>query len=227
MTMGGNDRWLTIVGVVADVRHRGLDAQPRAEMYRPHSQFRFGSPTGPGVSTMTWAIRTAAAPAAATSFARAALHHVDPDLGISDVETMEQVVDDATSDRRLSLLLFALLGGLAFALAVVGVYGVVAYSVAQRTHEIGVRMAIGAQPSAVQRMILADGGRLALLGVAIGTAAAFAGARLLRGLLFHVSPTDPATFAVVSVAVVAVAMLAAYVPARRATRVDPMVALRD
>ena len=226
LTMGGNARWLTIVGIVADVRHRGLDGQARAEMYRPHTQFRFGSSDDPAVSAMTWAIRTHADPSAAVSFARAAVRRVDPDLGISDVETMEQVVDDATSDRRLNLLLFALLGSLALALAVVGVYGVVAYSVAQRTHEIGVRMAIGARPADVQRMVLADGGRLAVLGVLLGIGLALAAARVLRGLLFHVSPADPATFIGVGMALVAVAMFASYIPARRATRVDPNVALR-
>jgi putative ABC transport system permease protein len=226
LTMGGNTRWLTIVGIVADVHHRGLDGQARAEMYRPHTQFRFGPSDGPAISGMTWAIRTDADPSAAVSFARAAVRRVDPDLGISDVETMEQVVDDATSDRRLNLLLFALLGSLALALAVVGVYGVVAYSVAQRTHEIGVRMAIGARPADVQRMVLADGGRLAVLGVLLGIGLALAAARVLRGLLFHVSPADPATFIGVGVALVAVAMFASYIPARRATRVDPNVALR-
>jgi putative ABC transport system permease protein len=226
LTMGGNTRWLTVVGIVGDVHHRGLDAQPRAEMYRPHTQFRFGDANAPGISAMTWAIRTEGDPNTAASFARAAVRKVDPDLGISDVETMEQVVEDATSDRRLNLMLFALLGGLALMLAIVGVYGVVAYSVAQRTHEIGVRMAIGARPADVQRMVLADGGRLAAAGVAIGTLLGLVAARLLRGLLFHVSASDPTTFITVAIVLVAIAMFASYIPARRATRVDPMVALR-
>ena len=113
-------------------------------------------------------LRTAADPLAATSYARAAVHAVDPSLGISDVATMDQVLADSTSDRRLNMLLFALLGGLALALATVGVYGVVAYSVTQRTHEIGVRMAIGAKPGDVVRMVLGEGGRLAVAGVAVG-----------------------------------------------------------
>ncbi len=132
-------------------------------------------------------LRTAADPLAATSHARAAIHAVDPSLGISDVATMEQVLSDSTSDRRLNMLLFALLGGLALALATVGVYGVVAYSVTQRTHEIGVRMAIGARPADVVRMVLGEGGRLAIAGVAVGSVVAIAGARLIRGLLFEVS----------------------------------------
>ncbi len=227
MTMGNNDRWLTVVGIVADVRHRGLDAPARAEMYRPHTQFRFGmGPDTAAVPAMTWAIRTTGEPIAATAYARAAIDRVDRDLGISDVTTMAQVVADSTSDRRLNMLLFVLLGGLALALAAVGVYGVVAYSVTQRTHEIGVRMAIGARPTDVRRMVLRQGCRLAVGGVAIGLMLALAAARVMRGLLFHVSPSDPATFVLVAAALIGVAALASYVPARRATRVDPMIALR-
>ncbi len=226
MAMGGNGVWLTVVGVVADVHHRGLDMLPRPEMYRAHTQFRYGGSNAPAVSTMSWVIRTSGDPLAATSYARAAIHAVDPSLGVSDVTTMDQVLADSTSDRRLNMLLFALLGSLALALATVGVYGVVAYSVSQRTHEIGVRVAIGARPADVVRMVLSEGGRLAITGVAIGSAMAVAGARLIRGLLFDVSPTDPLTFAGVGIGLLAVALVASYIPARRATRVDPMVALR-
>jgi len=223
-----SNRWMTVVGVVADVRHRGLDASARPELYRPHAQFRFGSrDTSPNVAALTWAIRTSSDPLAATSAARAAIRAVDPTLGISDVETMEQVLADSTSDRRLNMLLFTLLGGLALALAAVGVYGVVAYSATQRTHEIGVRMAMGARPVDVLRLLLGEGGRLAAIGIAIGSTAALIASRLIRGLLFNVSATDPATFAVVPLALLAVALLASYLPARRAMRVDPMIVLRD
>ena len=226
LTMGSNGRWITVVGVVGDVHHRGLDMQPRPEMYRPHTQFRYGGANAPAVPTMTWVVRTAADPLAATSYARAAIRAVDPSLGISDVATMDQVMADSTSDRRLNMLLFALLGGLALALATIGVYGVVAYAVTQRTHEIGVRMAIGARPADVVRMMLNEGGRLAIAGVVLGSVIAIAGARLIRGLLFEVSATDPITFIVVALGLLAVALLASYIPARRATRVDPMIALR-
>jgi putative ABC transport system permease protein len=226
MMMGGNGVWLTVVGVVADVRHRGLDLLPRPEMYRPHTQFRYGGTNAPAVSTMTWVIRTAGDPRTAIGYVRQAIHSVDASLGISDVSTMEQVLADSTSDRRLNMLLFALLGGLALTLAAVGVYGVVAYSVTQRTHEIGVRMAIGARPSDVVRMVLGEGGRLAIAGVVIGTAMAIAVARLIRGLLFEVSATDPLTLTGVAVGLLGIALLASYIPARRATRVDPMIALR-
>ena len=225
MRMGGSD-WITVVGVVADIHHRGLDLVPRPEMYRPHTQFRYGGPDAPAVSTMTWAVRTADDPRAAASYARAAIHAVDPKLGISDIATMDDVVADSTSDRRLNMMLFALLGSLALALATVGVYGVVAYSVSQRTHEIGVRMAIGARPGDVVRMMVSEGGRLAVVGVVLGSVVALAGARLIRGLLFEVSATDPLTFAAVAAALLGVALLASYLPARRATRVDPMIALR-
>jgi len=225
MKMGSPD-WITVVGVVADIHHRGLDLAPRPEMYRPHTQFRYGGTDAPAVSTMTWAVRTADDPRAAASYARAAIHAVDPKLGISDIATMDDVVADSTSDRRLNMMLFALLGSLALALATVGVYGVVAYSVSQRTHEIGVRMAIGARPGDVVRMMVSEGGRLAVAGVVLGSVAALAGARLIRGLLFEVSATDPLTFAAVAAALLGVALLASYLPARRATRVDPMIALR-
>jgi putative ABC transport system permease protein len=226
LTMGNNDRWITVVGVVANVRHRGLDQEARPEMYRPHSQFRFGGPEASAVPSMTWVLRTQGNPIAATTYARSAIHRVDPGLGVSDVQTMEQVLADSTSDRRLNTVLFTLLGGLALALATIGVYGVVAYSVTQRTHEIGLRMAIGARPADVERMILLQGCRLGLMGVAAGSALAVAGSRLIRGLLFQVSASDPITFVSVACALLAVAALASYLPARRATRVDPMVALR-
>ena len=226
MTMGGNDRWLTVVGVVADIHHRGLDMEPRPEMYRPHTQFRFGGPEGTAAPTMTWAVRTSDDPRAAISYARAAVRAVDARLGVSDVATMDEVVADSTSDRRLNMLLFVMLGALALALAAVGVYGVVAYSVSQRTHEIGVRIAIGARPNDVVRLMLGEGGRLAIAGVVAGSLLALAAARLIRGLLFEVSATDPLTFVAVAAGLLAVALLASYIPARRATRVDPMIALR-
>ena len=226
LTMGRNDRWITVVGVVGGVRHRGLAEPARAEMYRPHTQFRYGDTTGPAVSTMTFVVRTVADPLAATSYARAPHRRGRSRPRHLGRATMNQVVADATSDRRLNMLLFLLLGGLALVLATVGVYGVVAYSVTQRTHEIGVRMAIGARSRDVARMVLGDGGRMAVAGVAIGSVIALAGARLIRGLLFEVSATDPLTFAVVGGGLLVLTLLASYVPARRATRVDPMIALR-
>ena len=227
LLMGDRNRWITVVGVVADTHHRGLDQTPRPEMYRPHTQFRYGSGADAlAVDSMTWVVRTAAEPTAAIGHARAAIRAVDANLGVSEVTTMARVLSDSTSDRRLNMLLFALLGGLALALATVGVYGVVAYSVSQRTHEIGVRMAIGARPADVVRMVLNEGGKLAVIGVAVGSAIALAGARAIRGLLFNVSAADPVTFTLVTSGLLTVALLASYIPARRATRIDPMIALR-
>jgi predicted permease len=226
IAIGMNRGWLTIVGVVADVHHRGLDAVPRPELYRPHQQFRFGGPGGRPVSALTWVIRTTADPMSAVGYARSAIRAVDPQLGVSEVATMEEVLSDSTSDRRLDMVLFLLLGGLASALATVGVYGVLAYSVSQRTHEIGVRMAIGAARGDVLRMVLGQGAKLAAAGVAVGLVAALAAARLIRSLLFQVAPVDPATFAVAAAAVILVTLAASYVPARRATAVSPMNALR-
>jgi putative ABC transport system permease protein len=224
----GSGPWLTVVGIVGDIHQRGLDAPARTEMYRPHEQFRFGTgDRAPGVASMTWAVRTTGNdPTAVLASAREAIRRVDPDLAASEVQTLQQVVADATSDRRLNLMLFALLGGLALALAAVGVYGVVSYAVSERTHEIGVRMAVGARPADVARMVVSDGGRLAAAGIVVGLAIALAAGRVMRGFLFHVSPFDPATFASVAAALAVVALLASYIPARRATRVDPMIALR-
>jgi len=226
LVMGGDKNWITVVGVVANVRHRGLDADARSEMYRPHTQFRYGGPEPNGVPTMTWVVRTVGEPSAAIGYARQAVSRVDPDLGVSDVQTMDDVVADATSDRRLNTMLFTMLGGLALALAMVGVYGVVAYSVAHRTHEIGVRMAMGARARDVERLVIAHGGRLAAIGIALGIPLALAGGRLIRGLLFRVNDNDPAVLASVAAMLMIVALAASYIPARRATRVDPMIALR-
>jgi len=219
--LGGDRDWTTVVGVVEDVRHRGLDKDVRPEMYRPDAQFPYR------LSTLTWVIRADRGdPGALAGQARAAIAGVDADLGVSDVRTLEDVVSDSTSDRRLNLMLFALFGGLALALATVGVYGVVAYSVSERTREIGLRMAIGAQQRDVLTMVVGEGVRLAAAGLAIGAALALASARLIRSLLFDISPTDPLTLVSVAALLMAIAAAASYLPARRASAVDPMIALR-
>jgi putative ABC transport system permease protein len=226
--MGAGGPWITVIGIVADVHHRGLDEPPRTEMYRPHTQFRYGgNANAPAVSTMTWVLRTTADPLSAAGYARSGIRAVDRDLGISDVATMTQVMNDATSDRRLDLVLFALLGSLALALATVGVYGVVAYSVTQRTHEIGVRMALGASRRSVLTMMLRQVGSLTLAGIVAGIGGALLLARSLASLLFGVSATDPSVYAGVSLVLALVALAAVAIPSSRATRVDPLLALRE
>jgi putative ABC transport system permease protein len=215
---GQQTQWQTIVGVVGSVRHLGLDVEPRPEIYY-HTNT--SPPFGPVV-----VIRTKADPQRLISIARAKVRELDRDVPISNVNTMEQLVAQSVAQRRFGMFLVGIFAALALVLAVVGIYGVVSYSVAQRTNEIGVRMALGASASDVLRLVLRNGMTLALIGVGIGLAAAFAATRLMAAMLFDVKPTDAATFAIVSVGLILVALLACYVPARRAMKVDPLVALR-
>jgi putative ABC transport system permease protein len=215
---GKDEKWITIVGVVADTKLYGLDNPARLEVYSPYRQ----RPS----ADMNLVVRSAVDPASLTSSIRAAVASIDKDQPIFDVHTMQQSVDDSISTRRLTLVLLGIFSALALILAAIGIYGVMAYTVALRTQEIGIRMALGAQQKDVLRLVLGQGARIALFGVAIGLAAAAALARLLSSLLFSVSSSDPVTFAGVAVLLVAVALLACYIPARRAMRVDPIIALR-
>ena len=165
-------------------------------------------------------------PSSLTASIRAAVATIDKDQPIFAVHTMQELVDDSISTRRLTLVLLGIFSVLALVLAAIGIYGVMAYSVALRTQEIGIRMALGAQRQDVLRLVLGQGARIAFFGVAIGLAAAAALARLLSSLLFAVGASDPLTFAAVAVVLIAVALLACYIPARRALRVDPIIALR-
>jgi len=175
---------------------------------------------------MRIARRTYADPAAMTTSAREAIQSVDPDLPLAKVATLETLVDESVAQPRFAMLLLAGFALLALILACVGMYGVISYSVTQRTHEIGVRMALGAAQRDVSRMIPRQGALLTGLGIAIGLVTAFGVTRLMRGFLFGVPPADPLTFCCVCILLIGVALLACYFPARRATRVDPLVALR-
>ncbi|MDQ3686028.1 MAG: ABC transporter permease, partial [Acidobacteriota bacterium] len=213
-----DEPWKEVVGIVGDVKHNGLDAEPYMETYVPFLQ----SPR----AGMSIAVRTTSEPASLTAAVRQAVLEIDKDQPIYSVRTMEQILSESVASRRLSMTLFSLLAGLALLLATVGIYGVIAYTVSSRTHEIGVRVALGAQTGDVLRLILKQGLVLILSGVTVGILTAFLLSRVLASLIFEVSATDPATFVVVPLLLVAVALLACYIPARRATRVDPMVALR-
>jgi len=215
---GKDEKWITIVGVVADTKLYGLDNPARLEVYSPYRQ----SPS----ADMNLVVRSAVDPASLTSAIRSAVAAIDKDQPIFDVHTMQQLVDDSISTRRLTLVLLGIFSALALILAAIGIYGVMAYTVALRTQEIGIRMALGAQQKDVLRLVLGQGARIAFFGVAIGLAAAAALGRLLSTLLFSVSASDPITFAAVAVLLISVALLACYIPARRAMRVDPLIALR-
>jgi putative ABC transport system permease protein len=210
--------WLTIVGVVKDVRQIGLDSEIGFATYEPLAQ----RPR----ATMELALRVAGDPATAMRAASAELRRMEPALVIDNAATMSQRIGDSVAPRRLNLVLFGLFAGLALILACVGLYGVIAYSAGQRVQEFGIRMALGAEPRDVLALVLSQGLKLALMGVAIGIAAALGLTRLLVGLLFGVLPGDPIILCGVAVLLTIVALLACWLPAYRATRVAPTIALR-
>jgi putative ABC transport system permease protein len=208
-----------IVGVVGDVKHDTLTRDYAPAVYVPYYQV-------PWSGRMSLAVRSSAQPSAVLASVREQIRSVDRDLPVFSVMTMNQVLSNSVAQPRFSTLMLGVFAGVALLLAAVGIYGVISYSVSQRTHEMGIRMALGAQPRDIFRLVVGQGMVLTLIGVGVGLAASFALTRFLESLLFGVSATDPATFAGVSVLLAAVALLACYLPARRATRVDPLVALR-
>lgn len=224
---GTGPRWMTIVGVVKDVKQDNWMGQPYNEFYLPFQQSQdFYASNSRQYTSMTLVVRTNVDPQSLTKAVQEAVSSIDRNLPVSSILTMEQVVANTLWQQRFNLQLIGLFAGLALVLAAIGLYGVMAYSVAQRTHEVGLRMALGAQRSDVMKLIVGQGMKLALLGVVLGVIASFGLTRLMSRLLFDVNATDPVTFAVIAVVMLLTALLACWLPARRATKVDPLVALR-
>ena len=215
---GDEKTWCQVVGVVGDIKQHHLEQASRMAVYVPFSQDPW--------NFFSVVVRTQVEPASAASAVQAAIRSIDPDEPIYNVRSMRDVEADSLSPQRLQIALIGLFAALALILACMGIYGVMSYSVSRRIPEIGVRMAIGAQTGNVLGMVLGEGLRLAILGAGIGLAGSFFAARLLSGMLFGITAGDPVTFAGVAMLLVVVALVACYIPARRATRVDPLVALR-
>ncbi len=213
-----------IIGVAGDVRHDGLDVAAPIQIFTPHAQsadYRAGL-----LWTSAVAVRTSLSTEVAAEALRQAVWSIDPEIPLANISTMEQVLSRSVARPRFTTLLLGLLSGLALTLACVGVYSVVAYGVAQRTREMGIRLALGAEHRSILRLVMVEGLAPAALGMVIGVVGAFLAGRLLESMLYGITPTDPATFAFVTLVLGAAAATAAWVPARRATRVDPLVSLR-
>jgi putative ABC transport system permease protein len=211
--------WIEVVGVVGHTKHEGLDAENRVQLYVPYRQ----RPR----PFLTVAARTSGDPAEYVNQMRRAVRSIDPDQPIANVRTMDELIGQSVGQRRLSMLLLSLFSGIALVLASIGIYGLMSYSVAQRSRELGVRIALGAARADVLRLVLRQGMSLALTGIVVGVAAAFALTRLIESQLYGVRATDPGTFAGVAALLGATALAANLIPALRATRVDPAVVLRE
>jgi len=205
-----------IIGVVGDVRHRGLDSGLRQTIYFPSLRLGYAN----------LVIRTTNDPVSLAAAVRREVAAIDPNQPVANIKTMERWVSESVAQPRFRTLLLGIFSAVALILSVVGIYGVMAYAVSQRTREIGIRLALGAQTGAVLKLALGQGMKLAGLGVAIGLLASLALTRLMKNLLFGVSATDPLTFAVIALLLTGVALVACYFPARKATKIDPLSALR-
>ena len=214
----GQPRWFEIVGVVANVRSLELREEPTAELYFSAQQDRWPA--------MSLVVRSSVEPASLAGSVRQIVNEVDKSVPVADVKTMDHVVSESITQPRFNLFLLGLFGAVAMVLSAAGIYGVTAYTVTQRTHELGIRIALGAQVGDVLKMILGQGMAVIGVGLVVGLAAAFGLTRLLRTLLFGVGENDPLTFVAITLVLVLVALIACYIPARRATKVDPLVALR-
>ena len=215
---GPQGPWLTIVGVVGDVKHFGLEAEVKPEMFAPYRQDPWPN--------LFLVVRTSTDPVSLAAAVRKEVWAVDKDLPVYNIKTMDQRLSDSTAARRFNMLLLSLFALTALTLAAVGIYGVISYSVTQCTQEIGIRLALGAQAADIFKLVIGQGLTLVLAGVVIGLAGAFALTRVMSSLLFGVGAADPITFVMVSVIMIGVALLACYLPARRAMKIDPIIALR-
>jgi FtsX-like permease family len=218
INVGGLKRAVDVLGVVGDVHQLGLTTETTSEVYLPFSQVPMW--------LICFAIRTTSDPMSLAKVAQREIWAVDKDQAVGYVLPMSQLASESLAPERVLMLLLAVFAGMALVLTAVGIYGVMAYSAAQRTHEIGIRMALGARSGDVLRLVLGQGLSLVLAGVAIGLAGSVGLMRFVSSLLYGVGASDPLTFVIVSAALTGVALLASYLPARRATKVDPMVALR-
>jgi ABC-type antimicrobial peptide transport system permease subunit len=210
--------------VIDDMKYAGLTAEGRPAWYVPHAQ---AAESIDGVArTITVTLRTAGDPVALSPALRRVVRELDPDLPITGLRSMNDVLAASVARPRFTMSLMILFAGLALTLGAVGIYGVISYTVARRTQELGIRMALGAEPGRLARKVVGEGARLTMVGLIVGAIGAAAGTRLLSALLFGVSAMDPTTFIVAAALLTGVALIASWVPARRATRIDPAIALR-
>jgi predicted permease len=221
-----NRPWVTVVGIVADERHGSVTETVKEKFFIPHIQWPVVTSGGDPIRSVFVVARTTGDPMAIEGAVRHEIQQMDDKLPVANVRSMNDVVATALATPRLTGFLLGVFAAIALALAAVGIYGVLAYLVSQRTHEIGIRLAVGADRAQVLGMVLRQGLSLAAAGIVVGLIGAFALTRLMRGLLYQVGPNDPTTFAAVTAALLLVALLASFLPARRATRVSPVIALR-
>jgi len=216
-----------VVGIVGDTRDNGLDSDPAPLMFIPETQVTDGATALESrVLPLNWIVRTKVAPFSLSADLQKELRVATGGLPVAHIRTMEQVVGESTARSDFNTLLLSIFAGLALLLAAIGIYGLMTYSVQQRTQEIGIRMALGASPGSVRKMVVLQGMRLAAIGVVIGIAAALALTRFMAGLIYGVKTWDPVVFVTIAALLGTVSWLATYIPARRASRVDPMVSLR-
>jgi predicted permease len=227
--IGGNAQrpWVTVVGVVKAVRHNGVATVVKEKFYVPHTQWHRSLGNANLIRSMTLVVKSDGDPASLTAAVREKIRGIDPNLPVADVRTMDEVVGAALSTPRFTSVLLSIFAGLALTLSAIGIYGVLSYLVSRRTREIGIRMAIGAGRAEVMRMVLRSGLMLALIGISAGLVLSFGVTRLLRGLLYGVTAADPWTFAAVAGSLGLVALAASVAPAWRASRVDPVLALKS